>query len=96
MLLPETGAEGARQLAEEIVQCIYNLDQVHETSDCGRVTVSVGVASLEAGELPHLGTDASEAPSIAAALLADADRALYQAKHDGRNCSRFVPIQQVV
>ncbi|WP_416773521.1 diguanylate cyclase domain-containing protein [Pseudomonas sp. RHF3.3-3] len=93
VLLPETGEEGARQLADEIVQSVHSLGEVHETSDFGRVTISVGVASLEAGSLLPPSTHTSDVPSIAAALLAEADRALYQAKHDGRNCSRFVPIE---
>ncbi|CZT28843.1 diguanylate cyclase [Pseudomonas cerasi] len=96
VLLPDTGAEGACRLAEEVVEHIHGLARPHETSDLGRVTVSVGVASLEAGALPipRPGVAAGTAPDpIAAALLAEADRALYRAKHEGRNCSRFEPIQ---
>ncbi|BAP45765.1 diguanylate cyclase [Pseudomonas sp. StFLB209] len=96
VLVPGTGAQGACQLGEEIVQHVRAQNRPHETSDYGRVTVSVGVASLEAGALPHAqsgATGAKGAPVLAQALLAEADRALYQAKHDGRNCSRFVPIQ---
>lgn len=95
VLLPGTGAQGACQMAEEIVQHVQAQQRLHETSDYGWVTVSIGVASLEAGALPHPQADAgvpTEAP-VAQALLAETDRALYQAKHDGRNCSRFVPIQ---
>ncbi|KPB49810.1 GGDEF domain-containing protein [Pseudomonas coronafaciens pv. oryzae] len=96
VLLPDTGAEGACRMAEDIVQHIHSLKMPHETGDFGRVTVSVGVASLEAGTLPvtRPGTAITPVPdSIAVVLLAEADRALYRAKHEGRNCSRFVPIE---
>ncbi|MEE4343344.1 diguanylate cyclase [Pseudomonas alliivorans] len=95
ILLPDTGAEGACRLADEIVTHIFSLGWPHETSECGRLTVSIGVASLEAGTdavINGAKTAATPSDLMVVALLAEADRALYKAKHDGRNCSRLVPI----
>ncbi|WP_025128601.1 diguanylate cyclase domain-containing protein [Pseudomonas sp. PH1b] len=92
VLLPETEGEGACQVAKEIVQSVYDMGRVHETSDCGRVTISVGVASISADLWPQLGTTITSTSSIAVALLSEADRALYKAKRQGRNCSCFLAV----
>jgi diguanylate cyclase (GGDEF)-like protein len=74
IVLPVTDVDGARALAEEIRLKIHGLRIPHETSPNRAVTVSLGVASV----VPHDGL----APEW---LVAAADRALYRAKHDGRN-----------
>ena len=72
VLLPEVGPEGAAQLAERLHTVIAELPFAFE-GQLLRVTVSIGVATLGAGE------DLS-------ALMRRADAALYEAKHAGRDC----------
>lgn len=74
VVLPSTELAGAASIAEEIRSRVEQLQIPHEPSEVGIVTVSVGAATC-------VPTD-----STAAAVLVDlADRALYQAKHSGRN-----------
>ncbi|MDF1485046.1 diguanylate cyclase [Ramlibacter sp. H39-3-26] len=69
IFMPGTSAAGAREAAERLRRAIAD----HAFAVAGTVTVSLGVAELEAGD--H---DLERA-------LKRADRALYQAKKDGRN-----------
>jgi diguanylate cyclase (GGDEF)-like protein len=72
VILPETPAAGARQVAESIRLEMSRI--VLGTGDGEiRVTVSVGVATADHGE------------RNASSLVAQADRALYHAKHKGRD-----------
>jgi diguanylate cyclase (GGDEF)-like protein len=73
ILLPETPAQGALEVAERIRSTIAGtpLPLEDKSIDC---SVSVGVACF-----PHDGRTLD-------ALAAHADRALYQAKQRGRNC----------
>jgi diguanylate cyclase (GGDEF)-like protein len=72
-VLPQTSKEGALQYAERIRRLIEAYPFRH-----GRVTLSIGVASLPE-DVP-----ASSGP-VADALMHAADRALYEAKRQGRN-----------
>lgn len=75
LLLPETAAGGALEVAEQLRQEVVALALPHAASTVAAiVTVSVGVASLVPG--PELASDR---------LVAAADQALYAAKHAGRN-----------
>lgn len=74
MILPATDHEGISVVAERIQEGIAKLAIEHSSSDQGRVTLSIGIASV----VPQPGI-ASEA------LIAAADSALYRAKHAGRN-----------
>jgi len=78
VILPNTDAVGAVQVAEAVCGAVRALRIPHRTSrsDC-HVTLSVGIASMT--PVPH------SSPSH---LLANADVALYQAKASGRD--RFV------
>nr|WP_320147721.1 diguanylate cyclase [uncultured Anaeromusa sp.] len=79
-VLPDTDAAGAARLAETIREEIEALELRHYASPISKVvTVSLGVAAT----IPDLESE----PRV---LLADADRALYQAKQDGRNRVRVV------
>ena len=79
-VLPDTDAAGAARLAETIRAEIEALALRHYASPISKVvTVSLGVAAA----IPGPGSDPRD-------ILVDADRALYQAKQDGRNRVRVV------
>jgi len=73
VLLPNTELEGAQALAQELRNAVR--EHVFET-DAGplHITMSIGVAQAEPGDF-----------SVAEQLLAAADKALYEAKHSGRD-----------
>ncbi|MCP5268888.1 MAG: diguanylate cyclase [Zoogloeaceae bacterium] len=75
VILPETSLSGGEIVAERMRQTIENLQIPHPNAPSGRVTISVGLASGIA--MPE--TDPSK-------LVKTADRALYNAKNQGRNC----------
>jgi diguanylate cyclase (GGDEF)-like protein len=75
VLLPGTGIAQAKTLAERVRADVEALGILHEgSSAAGIVTLSAGVATL----VPREG-------SSPAALVSEADRALYEAKGRGRN-----------
>ena len=74
ILLPGVDADQAVDTAERIAQAVRDLDITHAGSPGGRVTISLGVTALAV-----LHTIDS------AALVAQADTALYAAKADGRD-----------
>nr|WP_315252325.1 diguanylate cyclase [uncultured Duganella sp.] len=76
MILPETDVEQALLMAEAIRERVQALAIAHErnTDPSQLVTVSIGIA-----------TQSPEAPVEIEALIGAADRALYQAKRNGRN-----------
>ena len=76
LLLPDTSNEGARQVAEHARKEISNLRLPHLGSQCSPyVTMSFGVSSANPVYGDGLPQD----------LIAIADKALYQAKKNGRN-----------
>ncbi len=77
MIMPNTATPGGLEIAERLRASIEALDMPHALSPYCKVTVSIGLATLAAGE--------DESP---AALLRFADEALYRAKSEGRNCVR--------
>jgi diguanylate cyclase (GGDEF)-like protein len=74
VLLPDTTAQGALNLAEQIRRKVQSLRVVHSAGDAIAVTVSIGCATCTPAE----GAKALD-------LLAAADRQLYAAKAAGRN-----------
>ena len=74
-ILPNTPLEGAKHIAEEMREHIVNLAIPHEYSSSGNIiTLSLGVATFIPGE-----------NSLPEQLIEAADKALYQAKENGRN-----------
>src|SRR5262249_21713727 len=75
VILPHTGTQGAVAVAEELRRHVEDLRLEHVRSPIAdHVTISLGVAST-----------VPERRGSADALVAAADRAVYQTKRDGRN-----------
>lgn len=74
VLLPDTGLEGAKAVAERIRVTVADAKLVRSDNKepLGQITTSVGVAQY------HRGEDAAE-------FINRADQALYASKHNGRN-----------
>ena len=77
ILLQETDAHQAMERAKQICAAVRALDVQHRRQTLGPVTVSIGIATA-----PTAGTAPDE-------LLRAADRALYAAKHGGRDQVRL-------
>ena len=74
-ILPQTGNEGAQAVARRIMMNLNALDIPHpESTVAACVTVSIGIASA----VPVTVDDGAN-------LIVQADKALYQAKRQGRN-----------
>ena len=76
LILPDTDDAGARIVAERIRRAVECLAIPHEASSSGIVTISVGVAASQAVQ-----------DCDPVMLVGAADRALYAAKRQGRNCT---------
>lgn len=76
VILPETSLEGAHKIAERLRVIVENTEV-----DGMSVTISLGVASTNKGKLDN--------PSK---LIEIADKALYNAKEDGRNRVTLAPL----
>lgn len=74
LIMPETDARGAQNMAERILHQIR--EEVYLSPDGSRfqVTCSIGIATLEGADSDHTG-----------ALFSRADQALYRAKEAGRD-----------
>jgi diguanylate cyclase (GGDEF)-like protein len=83
VILPNTPVRGALQVAKEIQILVERLQIPHlGATDTRVVTLSIGITSVipEPGNSPQL-------------LIASADRALYRAKSEGRNCAMVSRLQ---
>ena len=80
LVLPGIDAVIAPRLAEALRSSIESLDITHEQAPSGKVTISIGVATM----VPGAGQDAT-------ILLRAADEALYRAKNGGRNQVQVAP-----
>jgi diguanylate cyclase (GGDEF)-like protein len=87
-VLPDTGEEGAASVAAAMREAVETLAITHRHSTAGPVvTVSIGIATI----IPERNDD-----SGFVSLLSRADRALYRAKDDGRNCWRVSACEDLV
>ena len=84
VLLPDTDGYGAAILAERIRSAIEQRNIAHPAMLRGRLTVSIGVATMAGKETLEAST-----------LVRAADAALYQAKRDGRNRVRVAEANSV-
>lgn len=78
VVLPSTDASAALAVAERMRRAVELAELEHQGKKSGRVTISIGVASSVARR------EAAPQP-----LIAQADGALYAAKHAGRNAVRL-------
>jgi diguanylate cyclase (GGDEF)-like protein/PAS domain S-box-containing protein len=74
VILPNTGSEGALQVANQICEGLRSRNLPHSSNPLGFLTISVGCAAM----VPSLGQHAVN-------LIELADEALYEAKRRGRN-----------
>lgn len=74
IVLPNTDERGALQIAKQLRNAVANQRICHEASPYGVVTISAGCATIT----PRLGVVPSQ-------LVDRADRAMYEAKRNGRN-----------
>lgn len=74
IVLPQTPVDAASTLAEKCRSLVVNLNLLHPVSPEGKITISVGVATLvPSDDCPYT------------TLIERADQMLYQAKKSGRN-----------
>jgi diguanylate cyclase (GGDEF)-like protein/PAS domain S-box-containing protein len=74
IILPETDNAGALQVGREICDALRSRKLKHPSNPAGCVTISIGCATV----IPQRGHHATD-------LIETADKALYQAKHCGRD-----------
>ncbi len=78
LIAPDTDTDGARLLASKLRQAVYDLEFTAPDGDSlVRVTVSIGFSTSRAVQ--------TDPEKLVRELLSQADKAVYAAKHSGRN-----------
>ena len=75
ILCPETGLREAHILAEKLRKCVARQQIIYQGNPLEKVTLSIGISIY-----PNHGHSSND-------LLQQADKALYHAKDQGRNCT---------
>lgn len=84
LALPDMSEEAARDFAEDLRLRVKALALVHEQAEGPPyLSISLGVAVM----VPDAGADTHT-------LISSADVALYQAKHEGRNCAVYFSVDE--
>ena len=86
VLLPETAIEQAQEIAERIREQVSQLEIEDENQQTFKMTISIGVSSWR----NSIENELTSADSIQNYLINHADKGVYQAKQDGRNCVRII------
>jgi diguanylate cyclase (GGDEF)-like protein len=81
VILPITASSGAAEVAKKLHRAISGLALSHPSSPFGVITISIGWSTLDTSKVNE-----------PLRLIDAADRALYKAKHGGRNRSEFLAI----
>lgn len=94
LLLPETDAEGACLVADKILNAIRSGAITHSQSEYGVVTVSIGIACFDHDSPAWVDVTAVNRNEVVSLMnperiISVADKALYVAKREGRNCFRL-------
>ncbi len=85
VLLPDCGLAQAQEIAERIRENVALLSIRDEKKQPFQLTISIGVSFWQASQ--H---ELASADAIQNYLIHQADKGVYQAKEDGRNCVRTV------
>ena len=80
ILLPNTEADKARDIAERIRQNIEAIEVANDQGKIVKLTTSIGYASWEPGLIAEESVD-----EVHRRLMGTADKAVYKAKQSGRN-----------
>ena len=78
VVMPGTDEAGALAIGERLRESVYSLDLPHSENSWGRVTISIGLRTIEAA-CAHCNMNTSDE------IIKAADEALYRAKASGRN-----------
>jgi diguanylate cyclase (GGDEF)-like protein len=90
VILPDTDLEGGITIANQLLSRIRKLRIEHSGNSAHKiVTVSIGLAVLEASEHGHSEMSLED-------FVQQSDRQLYKAKHNGKNCVSHTTIKAEV